>query len=612
MPQDDNRGAGDRKPEMSETHRLLARMLARQRTAEQHARIDEILSSGVPAAEQVRLIRELDEAGAEPAARPTMAAAAVEPRTRHSARDVRPREISSLLGGVDLVPVSEERRRHHLERRSSLAQPVRRVGLWRYMRSHRRRVLRFNRFARMIHTGPLGVRPRLHRQALAPMRAFSEGPVRALYELLETVLLDGWRELPKYDYNLLVVLHSLTQTIMQVGFPEAVRSDRFPIRRYARAQRDVLVLLREDPEGARCVAALERHHRWTPETARPDMLKHATTIRSLLLATEAPTSLAGFLTATLIVSYGRFAALEDVLGSVEGELIDREQFDCDVSVRRRIEEHISMQVGRIQPLVDELARATPERSGSRVSSAVAIDPAYLRRFAGISADEGNVVVQASRIAEAVTQEWGPLLDGEVILAGGHRTRVFDRSCFTTEMGRIARVGEALERVRVGLPSFPRRRFDQLQLAAGDASALEREAVRQIEELAAQVVLVARKCARLEKSRCLSPGCAESESMPFGPGTFTRRFYAPDLDTFMAGPIPLAGQTVWAALTTVTPLAMYVGRFFREKSLRTEEEREHRIREELGTILANLRRVAHRTVYDRIIDRWPILVTEKVT
>lgn len=610
----------------SDEHLLLARILERQRDTTARKEVDTVLSSGVPVREKLEQIIEIDRRyagssddgidtdfdhigrGDRRAPSGTLRTSDAEDHAslaRHAA-------LTAIGQDVYAPPEREERRRIARSRARLKAVPVV-SSFWEYFFRQRRKIREFQKRTQFLRFSVFGFTVRINPDARARVNEWIDREIPPLLDALGPIVSEGWLTLTKREYNCIRLLQDIALSIGDGGIPRHAGDTRGSDTRYSSIERSVLVLHTLDGDGSQIVAAIDRFYSGNKRSDTPDLRRINATIRVLLDEDQSPYGLAGYIRAVNIVATGRYLTLGDLRIPESDNLVPTEYFDCSAEVGSQIKEYLETVVTRIHAIAQRLHELSRIElySNERDHDSEELQHHTLWQFAQDVADrtgravdrrvedETNILARTSALVEAVQRDISPILDGLTPLAGGVTVVVFSEQCFGSEVGRIHRIFNELEKVRYDLPSFPVERFFRIHRKTEEPSVRERQAVDLIVEFAAIMVRIAKRLVAFTGNRIEKAGGADTVLMPFTPITFGKPFVAPEIEQLVVGETRFSGGSILDTLTEIAEFSLQIGRYFEEKTILSELRELSALRNELASLLVAVRRIATKDVYEAV-------------
>ena len=376
-----------------------------------------------------------------------------------------------------------------------------------------------------------------------------------------------------------------------------------------RSERDILLLHRQDADGSRTVAAIEKYYRQRSSVDAPDFRRVSSAVHTILDTGHSSSGVAAFVVALNVVAAGRYLELHEITSTGATDLVPTEYYDCDSETGERIKEHIETLVGRLPALVDRLRELSRIELYTTADSVETVEEVLWTLAASVAADAGTVASEQNALqrvlylAVAVRRYVGVLLDGSVAMANGTGVSVFTEGCFGNEVNRINRLTHRLEKVRYDNPTFTMERYLRIHRGQEQPTTYEREALELIVDFSYQMVQIAHKLARFTGNRRESAGSADTATMPFTPVVFTKPFVAPEVEQLIGGEGPYRGMSILDALTETARYGFLIGRLFEERSIINDLREVSALRAEFDGIIAALRRIASEEVFERVQATW---------
>lgn len=247
---------------------------------------------------------------------------------------------------------------------------------------------------------------------------------------------EGWRILPKAEYNLITEFRILCETVIAV----LDGSNR-------RGEFDFAIRLR------RIVNAflLCHHHRENPKTIANAALKVLTVmgesdkiqnavalISELLLPAPHGMSLHAVITALHIIECRRMLSIDDVINRGVKGVFSNCTFSCTPEVQHEIDAAVNVLIDRLYLLIEKREHASVVRSFLGFGPDDVLDTGLVMEFVyGSSVRRGgDPLAFAAHCTRNFIASYDQFLRGQIIIEGGVNARVFEEALFHAPMTEL--------------------------------------------------------------------------------------------------------------------------------------------------------------------------------
>ena len=466
--------------------------------------------------------------------------------------------------------------------RSSVRRELSRLSVFEFLGREFMRVRRFGRRTRLLRVRfvPPGIRMNPEIGRLLAARVAPAG--RALSERLAPVMAQGWLRLTPRQYNTLALVQELAGRVAAFDFA------RLNVRHRAAADeiRDIeaaFLRLHRDPDCLRTIAAalvcVER--------------RDLTGMVLQILAEDCMVpSLYDCILALNMFKYRRGLQMEDLLPPASAPVVDPGRYRFNGEARRRVDELVSTMRESLRILRGRLEDARRISGSAPLNGAgiEALSAVYDAKFPGplssFQADLQDLAVFTVRLLASFTSLFGPLLNGRITLAGEAPVSLFSPPAFSGELGKLRAYSERLETgfrrsVRVPLSRYLRIKDGRLQ-AIGE----EAEISQLVGNVAGCLVDLGRKVLDILHPDSRRPG--ETSGLPAG--------------RLQGMPAALNGLSVKEALRKAVQMCFAAGVLLEDSILVMILSREKRLKMEIRSRAAFLKRVLDPLTYQEMVDR----------
>jgi hypothetical protein len=425
--------------------------------------------------------------------------------------------------------------------RAALAAPVKHGGWWSYFTREYRAMLWFGVETATLRTGlfPFTLKLTAFASTLAS-QTLPEQVLPVLNQWLPLVLRRGWAFLTIAEYNLLAVLARLATRaaapLLTGADPELVAA---------------LILFRVLPEAeARTLEA------WNTAAGRlgvpePARLAGTVSIRTLLSGSHG-NSFPDLVRALLMLRARRAVGWNEVEPKGDGPFFAATAFDCTAEVREQIDAAVKSLKAQRETLDREFLEL--RRMHFYLPEGPLLDEFVQGQ------DRSDPIAWCQKFLEAADAALGPLLGGQVALAGGGTASLFADPVLASSLSRL----DVLRR------SMPTR--------AADQGAWQAAVAKMVMNLGKVLVVVIRArsvtadpLARAEGPSEVSDPLSHEESL-------------------LVSPVPWAGMSVIEALIRAARVCLLAGRFLGDTSLEANLEKQPELEARAARVDAELARL----------------------
>ncbi len=550
----------------AENHITLGMLLRRVRKPEQQRAVEAVLASRLSIRQKIEKIRALDL------------------RHEHAGEE-------QAAGEIVASPPPGQRagaRRAQL----SLKAPVSDCGYFAYLLRERRQLRDFGRSSHVFQATLLPPGVRINPEIKGFLITYVVPWAAELQEMAAQALDVGWLYLNRHGYNLLAVLRRLCSRIAGMNFPGLNYADRTLIERLRPLENLFLVLHFQPTYPEEVVEALHRVCHKEPGCGI-DFDHAADLVHRLLWKDVTLPSLYNCLLGLNMVRHRRFLTLRGLIRRDVKAVIDTQRFDCDPQVQRQIDEYVAKAVDGVQSLHEQLHEVRRFKRYLRFQEDGALDLRPLaelydsvrRAGAGFAEDRENVLLLAPRFLRVFEQVYLPLLNGRVVV-GRRRVILFSRVFFQVEFSKLHAAAGRLERVSLGFPNFPYRRYLEIRASSQGAISVEAEALQAIDDALAQFLGIGRTLARILSLR--RPPAELEKFEPLEPIILKGKpFSFPSEEEPIRSRDCLNGKSLVEAVMQAIVVCFTAGVYFRDPYITLLISREEKLRREIRSTVQNL-------------------------
>jgi hypothetical protein len=397
----------------------------------------------------------------------------------------------------------------------------------------------------------------------------------------------GWLHLTPRQYNHVVLVKRLCDRIQALDFLHLNLRERDLIDGFKRIESLFLMLHYHGDTVGVVLGALrtfyEKQH--DPET---EIEKTHGLVARLLSEDITLPSLYNCLLGLNIFKRRRLLSLPDLLREGLGEMVDTRGFDCDPSIRTRMDGYIDESIESIKRLHEQLQEARRVNSYVTLDDEGRPDHTVLQALYGFSesrethdfhADQQNLVLFGARLMRAFDNVFSPLLNGLCALTGVGKKPVFARSFFELEFTRIRSLIEKLETGPFHFSSFPLQRYLQIKGARLGAIGNETEVNVIVDEAVGCLVDLGKTLTKVLGLR--SPSGSPQNVAPLEPVVLQgKAFSLPYENELIHSRSLLSGTTVAEGIATAVTVCFTTGLLFQDDFLSLYHGKEKRLSEEL--------------------------------
>lgn len=450
-----------------------------------------------------------------------------------------------------------------------------------------RRVREFGRRSYVLETRFLPPGIRLDSQLPAFLAKEILTTAAELSLRLDPVVEHGWLHLTPRQYNLLVLLKRLADRIRAVEFSRLNLRDLNVVDRLRRVE-SLFLMLHYQPEIQQTIfGALRTFYEKQHEPEGENEKTNSLVLRILAEDCTVP-SLFNCILGLNIFKHRRLLTLQDLVREGLGEMVDSVAFDCESSVRVRMDAYIDGGFESIGKLHEQLQEARRINSYLVFDDQGRPDTEVLAGFYesgdsrepfSFAADQENLVLLVPRLVRRFDRLFAPLLNGQCLLEETGRAVVFSRAFFELDFTKLRTMVEKLETGPYHFSNFPLARYLQIKGARIGAIGNELEVNELIGLGVGTLVDMGKTLMKILVLR--TPGGAAGKAEPLEPIVLQgKAFSLPYENGRLQTRSYMKGMTVMEALSLAVTICFTAGLLLQDDFLSVFLGKEKRLATEL--------------------------------
>jgi hypothetical protein len=425
----------------ADDHIALGLLLRKNRSDPKRDAVQQVLASELTVTQKIEKIREIDEK----------------------------EDVSGVLHIVRQATAQVARNKVSRINRT-IKRPLERIPFLAFLFGEFGKVREFGRRSHVLEVRLLPPGIRLDRHLVDFLTNEVKGSAKELSLRLKPVVEHGWLYLTPRQYNLIVLLKRLSDRIQTFDFLRLNIRDSNLIDRLKRIE-SLFLMLHYSPDTTETIIEAvrtfgEKRHEEREETVRTNSL-----VLEVLAEDFALPSLYNCLLGLNVFRYRRFLTLPELMREGLGDMVDGTSFDCESSVRTRIDQYVENALQSMRKLHEQLLETRHLNSFIVFNEERKLDTTLLSRLyrsadsrepPDFQADQDNLVLFASRLIHGFDLVFSSLLNGQCVLGEGRRTAVFSPAFFEKDFTKLRTLEEKLEQGPFHFSSFPLDRYLQIR------------------------------------------------------------------------------------------------------------------------------------------------------
>jgi len=406
---------------------------------------------------------------------------------------------------------------------------------------------------------------------------------------LDPVVEHGWLHLTPRQYNLLVLLKRLADRLRAVEFSRLNLRDVNVVDRLRRVESLFLMLHYESEIQSAIFGALRTFYEKQHEPEEENEKTNSLVLRILAEDCTVP-SLYNCLLGLNIFKHRRLLTLPDLMREGLGEMVDSVAFDCESSVRARMDGYIDSAFESIGKLHEQLQEARRINSYLIFDDQGRPDTEILAGFYesgdsrepfNFAVDKENLVLLVPRLVRRFDKLFAPLLNGQCLLEETGRAAIFSRAFFELDFTKLRTMVEKLETGPYHFSNFPLARYLQIKGARIGAIGNEMEVNELIGQGVGTLVDMGKTLMKILVLR--TPGGAAGKDEPLEPIVLQgKAFSLPYENGRLQTRSFLKGKTVMEAVSLAVTMCFTAGLLLQDDFLSVFLGKEKRLATELHT------------------------------
>ncbi len=404
---------------------------------------------------------------------------------------------------------------------------------------------------------------------------------------LDPVVEHGWLHLTPRQYNFLVLLKRLADRLRAVEFSRLNLRDMNVIDRLRRVESLFLMLHYEPEIQATIFGALRTFYEKQHEPEGENEKTNSLVLRILAEDCTVP-SLYNCLLGLNIFKHRHLLTMPDLIREGMGEMVDSVTFDCESSVRDRMDGYIDSAFESVGKLHEHLLEARRINSYIVLDDQGRPDTEVLAEFYesgdsrepfSFAADQENLVLFVPRLVRRFDRLFSPLLNGQALIEGTGRATIFSRAFFELDFTKLRTMVEKIETGPYHFSTFPIARYLQIKGARLGAIGIETEVNEIIGQGVGCLVDMGKTLMKILVQR--TPGGAAGSDEPLQPIVLQgKAFSVPHENDRLEGRSYLKGKTVGEALSLAVTMCFIIGLLLQDDFLSVFLGKEKRLGAEL--------------------------------
>lgn len=565
----------------------LGRLLQQPRTPEKQRDVEAVISGSMSTAEKIRLIQEIDDRSATEERYFGTSEPRREVRAGHTPQRNAPSSKST----------SGPRRRPVM-----VKAPMRREPMVRFFFRHRPRIRQFGQLTKTLVPVLFPPSFRIHGGIPQYFSTVVQQRAADLSAILAQLIGNAWLYLTKRDYNLLIMLVDLCDSVVSARVPIHCYKRPTVLDRLSTVEARLLALM-TDPEAVPrmvdAVATLSEHNR-----RRIRNLDEAQAyIRELLLPAPSRPSLVSILRALNMWRYRRYIEHDEIILEGIGSVVATDHFTCSEETAARIAEYIERLVKQLEALDHERKDILKVRTYVGRTDDGSVDQQPLATLAQIARSEqfeqlqSHPALLADGLLRGFIEHCAPLLREPVELEGAGSSRLFTPRTFENELDRLESVTESIYSASFELRSVTRDRY--LELRHHKAAPIGSEAEFLIRlDTAIEIISTIRTQLVTVMSR-QSPPTALSDYLPVDPLLASEADRPLPVHNVVTAPKQFAGRLLGEVMRELVGICYLLPFTFADRTVQRMLNREHAVERDIEKLLEQLERMDSRDHYVKI-------------
>ena len=489
------------------------------------------------------------------------------------------------------------------------------VSFFSYMFYDYPRIRDFGRQTHIISTGIIPFRLKVNKEVERFfMEQLQKRYLATLISILNYVEKEGWQELSKKEYNLVLVLKRLCKALFSIDFNLLDYKDpdlidklhdlelNFFILYYRLDYIDLIIISIK-----KVIERVEKYRKHYNEL--PVMIKRIIN-KDITLP-----SLYNFLLGLNMLKYKRYLTLNHLINRKAGQLVSATEFECTDTVLKKIDNFVSEIETNMVPVINRYneilkikAFLPPADTGNKQFELLEYfyndkqqDPPWL-----LSKDKSNIIHLTLNILKKFLDVFGPLLNGKVVISSAGLVEIFSSRFFALEMGRLQMADQKLEKLSYALSSMTLERFLELRISIKSGLSIEVEIVQSINEIVALFIDMGKKLTHVIMGRQKIKTQNQETNFRLEPEILTgRAFTLPYENKIVENDNILYGKTVIAALSFVCCLCMVCGLFYKNPMIHDLLYNEEKILKNIRSRTEIIQRIADTSRFREIKHKYKL-------
>jgi len=438
---------------------------------------------------------------------------------------------------------------------------------------------------------------------------FKKQTVKPLDEYLSHFLRKAWIHLTKKEFNLLVLLKKLCETLLEIPFGAFNVKNRRLIDRLKGVENLFFVFYSDKDYMHLTEKALEVLESKVifPGKNRPQLLSLG---RRLLAKDVTKPSLYNLIRALNMLRYHRFFELEDLFFSDMPPLLSDDDFDTSPDVLQEILTHIADLEKSLKPLIANHKEILAIQNFMPASYNGDVDFSPLEALYSMSVkddkpanlfmDKNNLISMFINLLQQFNERVVPIIHGQIRAMDGRYVELFDQSFYGNIVSRIQYNLAKIEKIHVIMPTFSFERYHTLINTRRGAIPNEAAVLECVDNVLGDFFALGQSLmdVLLQRMAC-SPG-AESLK-PISTIAFQKRTYFLPMEfSQMDGQGIFYKRTPPELLTTVVQICFLTCWLMEHQEIQSKVQSKERVSHKTKAILETIRRLANRGHYHKIL------------
>ena len=423
---------------ITEEYAALVMLLKRKRDIEKEQAVETIVSSGLPLSEKIDQILQID------GDKPFKSQLHLLRRTKGDDEDDAPEET------VDAA-VSRELARdgiytHYIvrERRRELRMVPRRAGFFTFFFFEIPKIRRFAGETKALECRYFPPRLRIPPEVELFFRERIKPAAATILPYLLRAEREGWRILPRSEYNLIAEFRILCETII-AAIDGTNRRGEFDFSIRLSRIVNPFLLIHHHRENAKTIA--NAAFKVLTVMGESTKIKDAVTlIGDILLPSTHGISLHAIVTALHIIECRRMLSLDDVINRGVKGVFANYTFTCAPEVQREIDAAVNVLLDRLFGQVEKREHAKVVRSFLSFTPDWSCDTGLLMEFVyGTgSKRDGDMLAFSGHLARSFLNAYDQFLRSQIIIEGGSHARIFEEPVFHAPVTELTQVLDEID------------------------------------------------------------------------------------------------------------------------------------------------------------------------